>query len=140
MCNSYSVSRRTRRWPLAIFVALLNVAGINVLYNFNNMESQKIKRVFLKNLALSLMTPHLKERTKIVSHPPRVKSIMSKYAAIEETEGDRPIKIRARCVLCPKAILINTTIIVCSKCHAHSCKAHVQTTHVCNKCTEYGNG
>ncbi|GLV46150.1 hypothetical protein CBL_02866 [Carabus blaptoides fortunei] len=102
---------------------------------FINMESPKTRRVFLKYLALSLMTPHLKERGKIVSLSPRVKSILSKYADIEETEGEPPIKIRARCVLCPKAKSNNTTI-VCSKYHAHSCKAHVQTTHVCNKCTE----
>lgn len=58
----YSVSRRTTRWPLAVFFALLDVAGMNaqVLYNVSRQESpQKYRRVFLKNLALALLKPQL---------------------------------------------------------------------------------
>lgn len=29
MCKNYSCSRRTRRWPMAVFYGLLNAAGIN---------------------------------------------------------------------------------------------------------------
>jgi len=36
MCGNYSVSRRTRRWPLSIFFQLLNIAGINANILYNN--------------------------------------------------------------------------------------------------------
>ena len=29
MCSNYSVARITKRWPMAIFYSLMNIAGIN---------------------------------------------------------------------------------------------------------------
>src|SRR5215469_15705523 len=52
LCGNYSVSRRTRRWPLCIFFQLLNIAGVNghILYNMTRSEDPTQKRrKFLKN-------------------------------------------------------------------------------------------
>lgn len=56
MCNNYTVSRVTRRWPLALFYALVNVAGINIYFIFKaNLENRPvIRREFFKNLVLAL--------------------------------------------------------------------------------------
>ncbi|CAI6370912.1 unnamed protein product [Macrosiphum euphorbiae] len=65
MCGNYSVSRRTRRWPLSIFFQLLNIAGINanILYNNTQIEKKhKNRRSFLKSLSMNLMNNHLSER------------------------------------------------------------------------------
>lgn len=55
MCSAFSVSRRTRRWPLAIFFQLMNIAGINSqkLYNATHIDNpQKFRRIFLKELSI----------------------------------------------------------------------------------------
>lgn len=61
-CTTYSVSKVTKRWPLAAFFALLDIAGLNaqILYNTSQIKiMQKCRRGFLKNLALALLKPHL---------------------------------------------------------------------------------
>lgn len=61
-CATYSVSKATRRWPLAAFFALLDIAGLNAQILYNTCQKkimQKCRRGFLKNLALALLKPHL---------------------------------------------------------------------------------
>ncbi|CAG4936644.1 unnamed protein product [Parnassius apollo] len=70
MCHSYSCSRRTKRWPLAIFYNMLDVAGINshtILNNNNNRngKNQESRAEFLYKLSLDLMLPYIKDRLKI---------------------------------------------------------------------------
>lgn len=63
-CGDYSVSRRMRRWPLAIFFQLLNIAGINtnILYNNTKIENKhKTRRLFQKSLSMDLMKNYLSE-------------------------------------------------------------------------------
>ena len=42
MCASYSISRVTRQWPLAVFYILMNIAGINswVIYTINTPSDE----------------------------------------------------------------------------------------------------
>ena len=51
MCASYSVSRVTRRWPIAVFYILKNIAGINswVIYAFNTPSDEPQRRTLLEN-------------------------------------------------------------------------------------------
>lgn len=138
MCGSYSVARKTRRWPLVIFYALLDITGINaqILFYSNQSNRKEPRRIFLKNLAFSLMKPHLKERSKILSLPKDITLFLSKYRS-EETEGNEEpaTKKRGRCVTCGRAKNVNTTI-TCDKCHNHVCKKHVLKTQLCVKCRE----
>jgi hypothetical protein len=53
LCATYDVSHNSRRWPLTVFYALLNVAGINAQVIFaSNVETQMKRRQFLKSLAM----------------------------------------------------------------------------------------
>ena len=83
LCGNYSVSRRTRRWPFCIFFHLVNIAGVNgqVLYNKfrNSVDAVQNRRQFLKNLTISLMKPHLKNRASLQSLPADIQPILSKY-------------------------------------------------------------
>jgi hypothetical protein len=64
LCATYDVSRNWRRWPLTVFYALLNVAGINAQVIFaSNIETQMKRWQFLKSLAMDLMKEHRGERT-----------------------------------------------------------------------------
>jgi hypothetical protein len=62
LCATYSCQRRTRRWPLAVFFALINIAGINsyVLYNYYKSPVNKVKRhIFLRQLAMDLASEQM---------------------------------------------------------------------------------
>ncbi|XP_060846028.1 piggyBac transposable element-derived protein 4-like [Rhopalosiphum padi] len=72
MCATYTVSRITKRWPCVIFYSLMNIAGINaqVLYAFSKPnDAPNRRRIFLKNLSMSLMKEHLISRSKIKTLP-----------------------------------------------------------------------
>lgn len=137
MCNNYSVSRRTRRWPLAIFYQLINIAGINgqLLYNTTHVNAAyKHRRNFLKVLSLALMKPHLSERASIESLPTDIKCFLAKYKTPEEeTLQEPPAKIRARCFICGRKKNRVTTII-CSSCNKSVCKQHMTSVVTCNYC------
>jgi len=82
MCASYSVSRVTRRWPLAVFHILMNIVVINswVIYTINIPSDELQCRIlFLKNLPLSLMKEHLVSRSRIPSLPRDVSAFLEKY-------------------------------------------------------------
>ena len=40
LCGNYSVSRRTRRWPLCVFFHLVNIAGVNGQILFNKTRGR----------------------------------------------------------------------------------------------------
>jgi hypothetical protein len=62
LCATY-ISRNSRRWPLTVFYALLNVAGINTQVIFaSNVETQMRRREFLESLAMDLMKEHRGDR------------------------------------------------------------------------------
>ena len=108
MCASYSVSRVTRRWPLAVFYILKNIAGIHswVIYTINTPSDEPHHRIlFLKNLSLSLMKEHLVSRSKIPSLPTDVSAFLEKYRPLPmEDDGDgiagKPPKKRRSCFIC----------------------------------------
>jgi len=102
MCDSYSVSCVTRRWPLAVFYILMNIAGINssVIYTINTPSDEPQSRIlFLKNLSLSLMKEHLVSRSRIPSLPRDTAAFLEEYRPLPvEDDGNgitgRPPKKR----------------------------------------------
>ena len=83
LCGNYSVSRRTRRRPLCVFFHLVNIAGVNGRILFNktrkSVDEAQNRRQFLKNLAMSLMKPHLQDKAQLQNLPSDIQSILSKY-------------------------------------------------------------
>jgi len=63
MCARYTVQRATRRWTMAMFYGMINIATVNalVIYAHNmrkNQPEKKIKRKdFLLRIAHDLVTP-----------------------------------------------------------------------------------
>ncbi len=63
MCGSYSISRKSNRWPLTLFYALVNVNGINAQIILQaNLKITEKRRVFLKKHAIELMEEHMRHR------------------------------------------------------------------------------
>ena len=105
MCSQYSVSRISKRWPLALFFILLNIAGINaqILYCLNNNESQLRRRIFLKNLALRLTKEHLVARAHMNTLPADVTAYLKQHRTEVKTNLLPSTSKRGRCMICPNS-------------------------------------
>lgn len=139
-CAVFSCNRRTRRWPLAIFYAILNIAGVNshVLLNFANRNLRMNRKTFLKSLGISLIDEHMRRRYNN-QHLPRelrmkIKEFLHIREDIQERRGEPPLK-RRRCKDCPST-LDRKHSTFCSKCHKTLCKQHANQNILCNQCKD----
>jgi len=141
MCASYSVSRVTRRWPLAVFYILMNIAGINswVIYTINTPSDELQCRIlFLKNLSLSLMKEHLISRSQIPSLPRDVSAFLEKYRPLPvEDDWDgitgRPLKKWGSCFICGQQ-KNSSASLKCYQCNWFICKQHSKKQIICANC------
>ncbi|CAH2003138.1 unnamed protein product [Acanthoscelides obtectus] len=63
LSSNYNVSRNSRRWPLTIFFSLLNTASINAFVVYlSNVGTPIKRREFIKELALKMIMPHMRNR------------------------------------------------------------------------------
>lgn len=62
-CSNYSCSRRTRRWPNAIFGAIMNISIANgyVLWVLSNQNKKMRRQKYIKSIAMSLIKPKTKK-------------------------------------------------------------------------------
>ncbi|UYV77475.1 hypothetical protein LAZ67_15001152 [Cordylochernes scorpioides] len=109
MCGTYSVGRRTNRWPLSLFFDVLNVAGINseIIFKSLNINSPRVpRRIFLKNISLQLFQDHLKIRSQLKNLPRSLHDLIilhckkAESPEIEMSVESEPKK-RKRCYVCP---------------------------------------
>ena len=129
MCASYSISRVTRRWPLAVFYILMNTAGINswVIYTIKPPSDEPQRRIlFLKNLSLSLMKEHLVSRSQIPSLPRDVSTFLERYHPLPvEDDGDgtagRPPKKWGSFFMC-RWQKNSSASMKCDQCNPFICK------------------
>ncbi|XP_035227567.1 uncharacterized protein LOC118199819 [Stegodyphus dumicola] len=127
MCGTYSVSRKSCRWPLTIFFGLLNITGINsyTIYKFNSANNLS-RRNYLKELAVDLVKEHLLERSKNASI---LQTIRTNSKRLLNLPDDRPVKFPKkssfchRCEECPKKSDRKTSS-VCEECDKSLCKTH----------------
>ncbi|XP_045463858.1 piggyBac transposable element-derived protein 3-like [Harmonia axyridis] len=107
-CANYSTSRRTRRWPMAIFHMILNVSGVNarVLYQLSPTGKELTRIDFLKTLAKELCRSHVVTR---ISNPKISLKLRNLAANIFDFEISHPLEPqprvgtskRKRCAICP---------------------------------------
>ena len=113
MCHTYSVQRKTRRWPLAQFYNCLNLAGINsfVIFccRFPQFELGKShrRRLFLKELGRSLLQPWLRIRAMTSGlHSEQLVALkslghISRTQEVSTRSQPRMQSKRKRCAFCP---------------------------------------
>ncbi|XP_071563491.1 piggyBac transposable element-derived protein 4-like [Temnothorax nylanderi] len=126
MCHEYSTARKTLRWPMRIWLAMLDQGGINalILYNSNaNLEAFN-RRQFLKNLIKALVEPHLRARLQLPNFRRELRFNIHTILG----QGKRPVKQvgqkkRARCGLCPRA-QDRKAQMYCEMCHRAACEDH----------------
>lgn len=150
LCHSYSVQRKTNRWPLAYFMNLINVADIAsfiVWRNINNRFNEPVRterKDYLKVLALQMTYEHIKSRSLVGLSKPH-QEIIQRFVAESEDDaaststGPPPAKkARRRCYLCPSK-LSRKVKQTCDKCRRNVCTPHSISTLLCQSCAEQSN-
>jgi hypothetical protein len=136
MCATYSVLRRTRRWPQCVFYSLLNMAGINsmVIYKMNRQFEKEPRRIYLMNLGRGLVNDHLRRRACDAHFPKLLRQAAARFSGtppplqqnLQQTAG-----YRRRCDLCPRN-RDRKSPTVCAICNKSICKDH--SVVVCPDC------
>lgn len=162
-CATFTVGRRSRRWPQVIWFAVLNIAGVNahVILNSVDLHNRIDRQPFLKTFGFELIRPNLVRRSQINTLPRELSLSIKKYVSrVEERPNDgearprqehqhppaQPVQRpgaaqppgpkRRRCCLCPR----NTDRkhpLGYAVCHLGVCRDHSTTRVVCNSCNEH---
>lgn len=139
-CSNYSCSRRTRRWPNAIFGAIVNISVANgyVIWMASNPDKKGSRRKYIKATAKELIQPYICKR---LDSTPRltkeIQSIMCKVVGRDPTvldeAGPSAPKMKRRCYICPRSKDKKSTI-VCKTCKKTICKPHSMSVIYCLPC------
>lgn len=139
-CANYACNRRTRRWPMAVFFAVLNISTVNAFVLYQSYKDvQSIKRLnFLKALARSLVEPHMRARLAGSTLQNELRFTISRVLGIkvnedmERTEED-VLERRGTCYLCDWRLKRRTKYLccVCKKPICLQCSKKI-----CKKCVK----
>lgn len=107
-CANYLTSRRTRRWLMTLFYAILNKAGINsrIIYQFAKDGEELPRDLFLKDLGKDLYSPHIKLRIYNNNVPRQIRNLVAEILSIKivshlEPPQNEVQKKGKRCGVCP---------------------------------------
>ncbi|KAK9708404.1 Transposase IS4 [Popillia japonica] len=89
LCCNYDVARNCRRWPLVIFYNLMNIAAINAMcvWSFNSGGTKVVRRKFLRDLAWTMIRPHILERGTIKQIPSEIRSRITLLTKTQNVEA-----------------------------------------------------
>ncbi|QQP48685.1 Uncharacterized protein FKW44_009067, partial [Caligus rogercresseyi] len=116
MCRLYSTKSGTRRWPVAVFNNILDIAGINAWILYKETQQDKItRRQFLQELAMELCrTDNLENTTSEITSTKKRKHCQSENCNNKSFNN---------CIECDS--------VVCGKCGEIAEKV---TKYKCKKC------
>lgn len=125
-CAKFSCSRRTRRWPMAIFFRLFDISTVNafILYSSYKDNTHLYRSKFIEKLAYQLVSPQLQRRSNNpnVSRKLRL-SICEILGLVEfpvpETKVEK-LEKRKNCSLCDYKKK-RRTAYVCHSCQRPIC-------------------
>lgn len=143
-CACYSASRRTRRWPMALFLQMLDVTTINAyILHQSYRNARKLERLhFLKRLAKVLVTPLMERRLQHKQIPRELKftleRILNKTTVSDEiiVAEEECLETRRLCHICPSKLKRKTRYlcIICKKPICLQCSRNI-----CLVCREKRN-
>ena len=139
MMDKYSISRNSRRWPLTVFFALLNISCVSpyVLYVHNPQNKLK-RRKFIKKVSLVLLQNILRRRLQNMhlpkSHRAGISRMLPKTTVATPSKSSQPSQTKAkRFEFCPRS-KDRKVKSVCSTYKKHVCSDHSKMTVTCTKC------
>lgn len=123
-CAIYSCSRKTRRWPQAIFYRLLDLAGVNSFVLYGQCRGAKLRRGdFIRNLARELVLPSLKLRAYNERLPRELRMTIRRVLGrdlpdlpptVEAGSSEKTGSGRKLCRVCPAKLKRQTRFTCCS--------------------------
>lgn len=136
LCHTYSVSRKTKRWPLRYFFGILDQCGVNsmILYSLNMDNPRLRRRKYLETLAKNLIKPWLHERMQVPTIQRGIKVAIREILQLplgNELEEDGEAVRKQRCAFCPR-VKDRKTKVRCSSCRAAMCDDH--RAKICKDC------
>jgi hypothetical protein len=148
MCARYTVQRATRRWTLAMFCGMINIAAVNALVIYaHNMRKdrpeKKIKRKdFLLRIAHNLVTPFVTQRYKLHTLPRNIKTAIIMRGFVSDSEENTMqgpedyeaiSRKRGRSHVCSRSRDVKTQF-VCKGCGHDVYKDHMSMIVICDTC------
>lgn len=132
LCHTYSVSRKTRRWPLRFFFGILDQCGVNAKVLFSLGTTNQSRRKFLHELSWQLAEPFIRSRlqSKTLHRPLRI-AIEDLLGIQTSTEEVTPLQKRVRCAFCVRE-RDRKTKMLCRQCRKAMCDEH--RDHLCVDC------
>lgn len=134
-CAVFSSSRKTRRWPLAVFYRLINICSVNsyiVFMSYNGTPMMMKRFDFMKSLGKDLIVPHLRRRLTITNLPRdlrmEINTILGINAPVAEDVPDDRLPKRKTCEKCPPGSdrktqhkCIKCKLAICGQCQKRVC-------------------
>ncbi|XP_026017116.1 piggyBac transposable element-derived protein 4-like [Astatotilapia calliptera] len=136
--STYSCRRKTRRWPVALFHNMVDVAAYNAFVLWREIHPDWMpgklnrRRLFLERLGKALARPMLEARAALARGPGGGGGgggggrVAARGATAEAASNNNatprdssPVK-RRRCRVCPRSKDVKTKIL-CRECRAHVC-------------------
>lgn len=154
MLGTYTCRVATRRWPMAVFLMMLDVAALNgwvicaASGTFTNTR-HGARKLFLRELGLSLVTPLIRLRPVeglTMKTKAAIESVLGSSLPTQPQPPAEPTTGRARCVLCvteqqgtgykrSRHTNVNKIKQRCFKCTRPVCGNHSRRAGaVCNAC------
>ena len=110
MCKAYSVKSGVRRWPLACFFNMLDLAGINAFILYKKVTGQRLsRRQFLKMLVENLITCARQRQPSLSTFSPKVNNK-------RKTCGSCTNKTADICSFCLRPTSEKCVKLKCTKC------------------------
>lgn len=141
-CMTYSCQRRTRRWPMAIFGAMVDISRVNsyiIFFATSDHTVNMTRREFYIRLGRELVNDHVKRRYKTKQLSTELNTIIKNLLGLEtpqqQPQEAEPSRTYKRCHICGRSRdkKIKTT---CHRCHQHVCKEHSELLVKCRECLQ----
>lgn len=147
MLGEYTCKRATKRWPLAMFYNILDIAALASFIAYNEVEpsvkSDK-RRQFMYKLVRQLATPEIEQRAlnPRITRYPHITRAMMDYDVIplvnsitNDAPPVAPREHRKTCYLCQQHNnRQRKTRFACCDCLKYVCMEHSEEMHRCMPC------
>jgi len=147
LVRTYSCKRATARWTVAFFFNLVDIAAYNafvlwIMMNPNwHQGKSHARRLFLRELGMSLTNDHVSERfTRHSGKRRRIQACARRSGILADRPSPTSSKSsgdgrRRRCNACPRQLERKTTRS-CHICGVSICKEHSTVLMTCLECAE----
>lgn len=121
-CAKYTCSRRTQRWPMAIFYKILDICSVNSFIMYSSFPNNDMSRfTFIKTLASQLVQNHMRDRLENACVNREIKGLIRRILCVSEPSvQEERLATRKYCYICPSR-LKRKTAYACVTCKKPIC-------------------